>query len=181
MNLKRSSGILATGAIALALIGTGVGAAITDHYSGTQAATVTLTPPPAVLYVTSTSPGKVIDYAAKTVTFAPYAITTIDSPPLTGGSGPQSIQDFFYVSSTGTGPLTVSATVTSTLPQAELDKFTLTNDGSVFHLGAAPTVIATQTTGQPQSMFVTAVIDWAGLTQAASGQTLTVTYSIDAS
>ena len=178
MNLKRSSGILATGAIALALIGTGVGAALTDHYSGTQSATVDLTPVVSnpVLSVTSNSTGAVVDPLLKTVTFAPYTVTTPDSDPTMGGAYNQ-----FSITSTGTGTLAVSATVTSNMPAAELAKFTLDNAGSIYQLSTTQIVVATTATGVPQRLDLGLMIDWAGLTQAAQGYTLTVTYSIDAS
>lgn len=178
MNLKRSSGILATCAIALALVGTGVGAAITDHWSATQAATVTLSPPPppdVVLSITSSVAGAVVDPIGKTVTFPPYAVTTPASDPTMGGAYNQ-----FSITSTGTGTLAVSAKVTSNMPAAELAKFTINNQGTVYPLLTTPTVIATQPGGLP-AMYLGFMIDWAGLTQAASGYTLTVTYSIDAS
>ena len=177
MNLRIPAGILATGSIALALIGGGVGAAVTDHWGATQNGTVSILPPPppnVVLTVTSNSQGAVVDPIAKTVTFANYAVTTPASDPMFGGA-----YDQLSISSTGgTGNISVSAAITGTMLPAELSKISLMNGPQAFPLSAVPVVVATHTGSGTLSLGMQ--VNWAGLTSASAGN-FTVTYSIDAS
>ena len=171
MNLQRSSRILATGAVALALIGGGVGAALTDHWSGSQTANISL---PAQLTVSSASLGAVIDPTAKTVTF--HALTVVAAESGTGQWA--GLNNQLTIASTGNGLFRVTAAITGTLPSAELTKFAVTNGAVSTQLSAAPVVIASQT--GPGTMTLPLFVTWAGLIPADSGGSLTVTYSIDA-